>query len=97
MITLFAEITAKNGKEQFVFKALQEMLLPSRDEPGCSEYRITQSNENPALFLTYEIFDSMEAVEVHVASDHYQNLLVKVGDSLLKEPKVTFATEIEPS
>ncbi len=95
MINLFAEVTAKNGCETELYKTLSEMITPSRAEPGCCEYHITQSNEDPAIFLTYEVFLTMEDVESHVASGHYQNLLKKAENIIAEPPKVRFCTEIE--
>ncbi len=94
MITLFAELTAKAGEETILYNELQKMLLPSRSEDGCHAYVITQSTEDPTVFITYECFESMEAFESHVASDHYQNLLQKAGHTLAGEPKLTFTSEI---
>ncbi len=97
MITFFAEIEVKEGSEQLVCAALKDMLVPSRDESGCREYNITQSNETPTRFLTFEKFNTMEDLDSHVASDHYQNLLTKIGEFLVSEPKLVFTTELEPS
>ncbi len=94
MINLFGEITAKDGCETELSQALKEMLAPSRDESGCVEYRITQSTETPTLFLTFETFESIEDMESHLASDHFQALLKKVENLLAEPPKIRFSKEL---
>ncbi len=94
MINLFGEITVKDGCETEVYQALQGMLTPSRNEPGCLEYRITQSTETPTIFLTFETFQSMEDMEAHLASDHFQELLKKAEPLLAEPPKIRFSKEL---
>ncbi len=94
MITLFARIVAQHGKEEEVYTALQAMLPPSRAEVGCHEYRLCQSKDDPTVFLAYEVFASKEALESHMQSSHFVNLLDKIGSLLVSEPKLEFVEEI---
>lgn len=94
MITIFVEITAQSGKEDLFYESLKAMIEPSRAEEGCLEYRITQSESNPAIFLTFERFASMDDFESHKSSDHYQKFVALVGEFLAKEPKIAFVKEM---
>lgn len=94
MITLFVEITALPGNEQLFCDSLKAMLKPSREEEGCLEYRITQSNNNPIKFFTFECFRSQEALDLHISSEYYKNLIETIGKYLAEEPKMEFTTEL---
>ena len=84
-LTVSARARAKPGKESALEAALQALLLPTHQEPGCLFYALHRCNDIPGQFVTYERWASREALDAHLASVHVQALLSKL-DALLAEP-----------
>ena len=70
-------------------KALQElleqMLEPTRDEPGCLTYDLHQSVVDPELFFVYAVWQDETCVEKHWTMKHSQ-AFKNVAPELLEGP-----------
>jgi quinol monooxygenase YgiN len=84
-LTVIARARAKPGKEAALKAALQALLLPTHQEPGCLHYSLHRCNDIPGQFVTYERWASRDALDAHLSSVHVQALLSKL-DALLAEP-----------
>lgn len=82
--------TARAGEEGRVRKVLERMGEPSRSERGCLLYRTQQSQEDPRVFLLYEVYRSRDDYELHLASEHFQRYAVEVGIPLLENRERSF-------
>src|SRR5437868_14465728 len=80
-----ARWSALEGREDDVLAILRELAAASRNERGCREYRLHQSRDNPREFLLYEVYDDEPAFEAHVATEHFQRLVLEEGIPLLRE------------
>lgn len=47
--------------------ALERHTKLTREEPGCIQFDVTQSQENPCRFEVFEVFKNKEAFEHHQA------------------------------
>lgn len=56
----------------------------SLKEKGCREYRWYQSEENPADFLLFMTWESKEAFEAHVKTEHVSNAEEELKEMLRK-------------
>lgn len=67
-------LKAKTRPEQAdAFEALfRGYVEPSRAEPGCIEYHMLRDQQDPTLFIFYEIWASKAALDVHSALPHMQ-------------------------
>ena len=79
MIHVIAIITAKPGKRDEVLRHFRANVPAVRAEKGCIEYGAAVDAENalkfqtkwgPDTFLVVEKWDSMEALQAHVAAPH---------------------------
>lgn len=93
-ITVVAKVTAKNDQIAAVKTELFKMITPTRQEEGCIEYRLHQDNDDPAVFLFYENWQSAACVEQHVNSPHFKAYVEAVGH-LITEKIVHKMTEID--
>lgn len=66
-----AKWTAKPGEADAVSKAVQEMILPSRAEPGILLYQPHRDPEDPTVFYFYEQYVDEDAYKAHGASEHF--------------------------
>ncbi|KAB7834125.1 putative quinol monooxygenase [Streptomyces mobaraensis] len=86
-MTLFvvAECLAAPGKEDRLRTALEAMIEPSLDEPGCLAYRPYADPNDPARMVIVEQWTSQEALDEHFATPHFRHV-VEVLDEILAEP-----------
>ena len=92
-VTIVAKVTAKTDQIEAVKAELLKMIAPTRQEQGCIEYRLHQDNDNPAVFVFYENWESADSVDQHINSPHFKAYLAAVGD-LLADKIVQMMTEI---
>ena len=69
-LTIVANIHAHPDKIDLVKAELQELIPITRAEAGCIQYDLHQDNENPALFLFYENWESRELWQAHMNAPH---------------------------
>jgi quinol monooxygenase YgiN len=74
LLTVIAKIQAKPGMEERVKQGLLAMVGPSRREEGNRNYDILQSNDNPAIFFTYENWTGKAALDHHMQTPHFKHL-----------------------
>ena len=72
-ITVVAKIVAKKDLVEAVKAELLKLILPTRNEAGCIEYKLHQDNQDPAEFLFYETWTDAAAIEKHIGTEHYRN------------------------
>ena len=85
LLTVVAVLRAKPGKEEALREALLGLVDPTRAEPGCLQYDLHVSNENPAEFLFYEKWVDRAALDEHFQKPHLTKLTDR-SDELLSEP-----------
>jgi quinol monooxygenase YgiN len=56
--------------DTFVAAALADASASVANEPGCRQFDVTRSNEEPSRILLYEVYDSAAAFEAHLATPH---------------------------
>jgi quinol monooxygenase YgiN len=93
-LTIVAKIKAKKESVESVRNELLKLIAPTRNEVGCIEYRLHQDNDDPALFIFYENWESTDCLGQHIKSDHY-NAYVRAVDGLLEEKVVHKMTPVE--
>lgn len=92
-ITVVAKIVARKEAVAAVRAELLKMVVLTRQEPGCIEYRLHQDNQNPAMFLFYENWENSVCLEQHMGTAHFRNYVAAV-EELLTEKVVQIMTEI---
>jgi len=86
-VLIIAKMSAKPGKGDELFAALNRCVAPSRQEAGNVHYDLYRSTENPDNFLFHETWKSMAAIDEHEAQPHFLQLVADV-ESLLATPPV---------
>jgi len=93
-LTVVAKIVAKRESVESVKSELLKLIMPTRKEEGCLEYNLHQDNEDPAVFVFYETWESLACLEKHMNSEHFKNYVNAVG-SMIEEKVVHKMTRIE--
>jgi quinol monooxygenase YgiN len=82
---LTAKWVAREGEEERVRDAIEKLIGPSREEPGCLAYRANRSVDDPRVFLLYEVYESRDAYEQHLETEHVRVYAKEYGIPLLEE------------
>lgn len=69
-LTIVARIEANTDKIELVKAELIKLVEPTLQEAGCIQYDLHQDNENPAVFLFYENWESRELWQAHMNNSH---------------------------
>ena len=74
----FGRFHARDGQENAVEEALQEVAAPSRDEPGCLEFHAFRSTRDPRLFYIHSRWRDEAAFDIHAELPHTVCFLERV-------------------
>lgn len=66
---------AKEGKADRLAEVIEELLAPSRAEPGNVFYQAQRAVDDPQLFYLYEQYADEAAYEAHMDSEHFTRLV----------------------
>ena len=84
-IVVVGSITSRPGKEDETREALASLVAPTHAEDGCILYAMHQGAADATRFVFVERWESQEALDAHLGSDHIAAVLAK-ADELLSEP-----------
>ena len=87
-VTVVATFHARPGKEAELRAALIGLLAPTRKEPGCLNYDLHQSPEDPAKFLFHENWTSKAALDAHLQSPQIKALVPRVDELCVAFPEI---------
>jgi quinol monooxygenase YgiN len=93
---VIARWTAQEGREAQVKRSLEQLIEPSRAEPGNRYYQPTQDPDNPRVFLLFELYDDEAAYRAHGESEHFQRLGVQTAIPLLESREREFYETVGP-
>ena len=93
-ITVVAKVVAKKDSIESVKNALLKLIAPTRNEDGCIEYNLHQDNEDPALFIFFEIWEDAASLARHITTDHYISY-VRAVEGKLEDKVVNRLTRVE--
>ena len=84
-VTVVATFKATPGMEGTVRSTIEAVIAPTRAEPGCINYDLHQSSDDPSIFMLYENWVSKKALDEHLAMPYLKDLVAK-ADAMLAEP-----------
>ena len=71
-LVVVAKVVAKKECRSSVKSSLLNLIAPTRQEDGCIDYTLHQDNDDPSVFVFYETWENLSALENHLQSEHYQ-------------------------
>lgn len=69
-LTIIARIEAEKDQIELVKTELQKLISPTLKEAGCIQYDLHQDNQNPSVFLFYEIWENRVLWQEHMNNTH---------------------------
>jgi len=88
-LTVIALIKSRPGKEAAVREALLALIPITRQEPGCINYDLHVSTENPGHFLFHENWTSKQYLDDHLARPHLTALAARADELFAEPPQIT--------
>lgn len=79
-VKTIAVLTARPGKADALRDLMEQLVEPSRAEPGNLRYELWAAPAQPGLFVLDELYVDHVAVEAHHATPHFQNYLLRIAD-----------------
>jgi quinol monooxygenase YgiN len=94
-VVLVARWVARQGEEERVLAALEQLAPASRVESGCLYYQPCRDRDDPTRFLIFEVYADEEAVQAHGESEHFRRLVLGEAVPLLESRERTFYDTID--
>lgn len=73
---------------------LRELRDASRAEEGVIAFEVARSQENPNDFALWEAYSDRDALELHMASEHFKRLVVHGVRRLARERRAEMLAPI---
>jgi quinol monooxygenase YgiN len=71
---VLAKWIARRGEEEAVAAAIDQLIEPSRAEPGNLMYLAHRDPEDPRVFLLYEQYADEASYRAHIETEHFARL-----------------------
>ena len=94
MLVVLATITAQPDHADAVRDVLTTLAETSRQDDGCEGYTLTQSADDPAMFVTVERWRDAAALEAHMNTPHIAQAFESAGGMLAAEPEIKQYTPV---
>ena len=94
MITLVAKITAKQGNEAGLEAALSALVKKVEAEEGTLEYVLNKSQNDPCVFMVFEVYKDKDAFKHHGSTDYFKKTMQEIAAYLAQKPVMEFYTEV---
>ncbi len=90
-LAVVATIVARSGHEKKVEDALRRLIPPTRNEPGCIQYDLHRSVDDPRVFVFVEKWRNRDIHAQHMAAAHLKEYQCVV-DGLVESWDIKFLT-----
>lgn len=94
MQTVVAQVRAKAESVEAVKRACLALVAPSRAEKGCLNYDLYQASDDPALFIFYENWESLQDIDRHLQTSHALAFDEETAGLLAEEETITYLQKI---
>src|SRR5688500_258338 len=78
---------ARPGKEQAVQQALRDVARAARAQPGCGEYRVLRSAEDPAVTVNLERWESNEHRDAFLEGPDVETFASAIAGAFAESPE----------
>jgi quinol monooxygenase YgiN len=94
-VKVVAFIIVKPGQDEAFVAAAQPCIAASRAEAGVLRYDLWQEVDGERRFVFDELYADDEAVQAHMASDHFKAFGLAARDLAAARPSITVTHAVE--
>jgi quinol monooxygenase YgiN len=87
-LRVVARIIARPDSIDGVRSCLSDLIEPTRKEPGCISYELLQNKSDPSDFTFVEEWESDDAMDAHLKTDHLQKAISRVTGLIAAAPDI---------
>lgn len=88
MIVMLAEMPIAPDSREAALELFEELAAASRAEDGVIDYRVTTDVEATNVVRVIEQYEDADAVDAHMASDHFEAFQADIAAHLAGEPEL---------
>ncbi len=88
MIFIVVKFAVRPDRSEDWLSLVEDFTAATRREPGNIFFEWSKSLDNPNQFVLVEAFESREAGEVHVNSDHFKAAMAWIPDVIAEKPEI---------
>ena len=96
MLTVIAHYRTLPNRSDEVAATLGRHVAATRREPGCVQFTVNRSTEDPEGFVLYEQYVDEDAFEQHRGSSHFEEYILGTVVPLLAERTFQRYVLVEP-
>lgn len=91
-VCVFATIRPKREHFAKAVAALEEIIPPTLEEPGCHVFAAYESREEPGVLHLFEVFEDDDAITFHYAQDYTKAVFAQYKEWLAAPVQITHMT-----
>lgn len=88
MIKVVAKNSVDEDKIEEYLKLCKELVEETRKEEGCIKYEMYQDEKDPTILTIIEEWESKEALDKHMISEHFTRIVPMLGKFRTKKSDV---------
>ena len=88
MIIVTATITVKKGNRDELISKSQNVITSTRQEQGNISYELLASTEDENVLMMFEKWESKEALDAHMQTEHFKAFGAAIEDIVAKELEI---------
>lgn len=92
MIKVIAKQMIKEDKVETFKKLVSELMSETKKEEGCIAYQLFQDVNNSGILTFIEEWQSREALQNHMKSRHYGEIVPKLAELQEKDAEINIYT-----
>lgn len=92
-LTLIAKLTAKTEYADLLGEELRKLVAPTLAEAGSIAYMIHRDNDDPSVWVLYEIWRSRADLDAHFEQPYTKALMGRFPELLARDMELTFASK----
>jgi len=94
MKSIIARIPVKEGKTAEAIEAVKQLMVGVREEEGTLFYTLNVSGSAPDILVVMERYSNDAAIEIHMATPHFQEFMGRGAELFSGEPEVVIMEEL---
>ncbi len=91
MIFIVVKFTIRVERSSEWLSLIDDFTQATRQEPGNIFFEWSRNVDDPHQFILVEAFESSQAGEAHVNSEHFRTAMAWVPDAIVKTPEIVNA------
>lgn len=94
MIKVVAKSFIMEDKFEEYMNLCKELVGKTREEEGCIEYEMYQDEKCPTILTIIEEWESREALDKHMVSEHFKRIVPILGKLRAKQSDVNVYNKV---